>query len=305
MADETAPPRREPPAACPYCALLLDPPPERPRLCPRCRRKIIVRRVDGRHVFLTEEAVEVFEAERQRETNAHTWTTERGRWLALARGVSAPLDRVTRLASAPPSEANLLASKELYVTAADRAVKTARHEKHWDEVARIRREQAAAMYRAAGSTVPPPDDVVELHREWSAAALRSHRSFGAQVELVAAGCCATCKRDDGKAFRIDAELKTPRLPHSGCPRGICQCDWWPVPDRTTRPKRVRRRSTPKPGPAAAPGSDIAPGAIPSTAAGSAPEHAEPEPGQVVEPVPASAAEPVPGPVPAVESEPAS
>ena len=285
--------------ACPYCAVLLDPAPERGRLCPRCRRRIVVRRVDGRRVLLTEDAVDVFEAERGREANLHTWTTERGRWLALSGGVSAPLSKVTRLAAAAPTEAAVLASKDLYMTSAEHAVRAARRDKHWDEVARIRREQAAALHRASGSAVPPRDDVVALHHEWSAAALRSHLGFGAQVELVSSGCCAVCRRDDGKTFRIAAELRTPRLPHQGCPKGLCQCDWWPVPDRKVRPKRARRAASPQP--TATPASPADTAAAVDTAAGAEPApEAEPEPAALV-----PAPEPTAGALPAVEHDPAS
>jgi hypothetical protein len=252
--SRTAPPapQHDTAAACPYCAVLIDPAPERGRLCPRCRRRIVVRRVGGRRVLLTEEAVDVFEAERERDANTHLWTTERSRWLGLAKGVSAPANRVARLASSLPSEAVVSASKELYISAADRAVKTARREKHWDEVARIRRDEAAAMHRASGSAVPPPDEVVALHREWSSAALRSHVAFGSQVELVSGGCCPVCRRDDGHAFKITAELKTQRLPHAGCPKGLCLCDWWPMPDPKTRTRHVRKRAAPRATSAAAP-----------------------------------------------------
>lgn len=236
--------RRGVPAACPYCGALLDPAPERGRLCPRCRRRIVVRRIDGRRVLLTEEALDVFDAERDRETNERTWTRERRRWLALAKGVSATVNRVNRLGEAPPSEAVVVASKTLYLAAAERAVRTARRDKRWREVARIRREQAAAMHCASGSVIPPPDEVVTLHREWSVAALRSLVAFGGHVELVAAGCCAICKRDNGRAFSIAAELRAERLPHLGCPKGLCACDWWPLPDMTPRGQRVRRRASP-------------------------------------------------------------
>jgi hypothetical protein len=222
----------------------------------------VVRRVGTRRVLLTEEALDVFEAEREREANTHLWTTERGRWLALAKGVSAPANRVARLVTALPTEVVVSASKELYMSAADRAVKAARREKHWDEVARIRREQAAALHRASGSEVPPSDEVVALHREWSSAALRSHVAFGAQVELVSGGCCAICRRDDDQAFRITAELKAQRLPHTGCPRGLCLCDWWPLPDRKTRTRHARRRAAPRPStpiaPIGEPASETAP-----------------------------------------------
>jgi hypothetical protein len=244
-------------AACPYCAALLDPAPERGRLCPRCRRPIVVRRVGGRRVLLTQEALEVFEAERDRESNESAWNSERSRWLGLAKGVSAPVNRVARLSTVPPSETAVVASQNLYLAAAERAVRTARRDKRWDEVARIRRTQAAALYRASGSAIPPPDEIVTLHRAWSAAALRSLVGFGAQVELVATGCCAICGRDNGRAFRIAAELRTQRLPHVGCPKGLCACDWWPLPETKARRPGVRRQASPRAGAAPAPVADAA------------------------------------------------
>ena len=238
---------RQAAAACPYCATLLDPAPERGRLCPRCRRRIVVRRVGGRIVLLTEQALDVFEGERDRESREAAWTGERRRWLALAKGVSAPANRVTRLAAAQPSEAIVSASKSLYLTAAERAVRTARRDKRWVEVARVRHDQAAALYRAEGSPIPPPDEIVALHREWSMAALRADARFGVQVELVAGGCCPTCGHDNGRAFRISAELKEQRLPHPGCPKGLCLCDWYPLPGEAPRARRARRRAAKEPG----------------------------------------------------------
>jgi hypothetical protein len=233
-------------AACPYCATLLDPAPERGRLCPRCRRRIVVRKVGGRLVLLTEQALDVFEGERDREAKEAAWTTERRRWLTLAKGVSAPANRIVRLAAAQPTETNVSASKSLYLTAAERAVRTARRDKRWVEVARIRRDQAAALYRAEGSPVPPPDEIVALHRQWSEAALRAHARFGVQVELVAGGCCATCGLDNGRVFRISAELREQRLPHAGCPKGLCLCDWYPLPGEAPRARRTRRRAAKEP-----------------------------------------------------------
>jgi hypothetical protein len=247
--------RRDAAAACPYCGALLDPAPERGRLCPRCRRQIVVRRVDGRLVLLTQEALDVFETERDRDTKERTWTGERGSWLALAKGVSAPANRIARLVALPPSEAVVVASRDLYLTAAERAVRAARRDKHWKEVARIRRQQAAALYRASGSAIPPPDEIVALHRAWSAAALRSLVGVGRQVELVAAGCCAICERDNGRAFRIAAELRAQRLPHADCPKGLCPCDWWPLPDAKAPEPRVRRRVSPRVDTASAPVTD--------------------------------------------------
>lgn len=236
-------------AMCPYCALLLDPPPERGRLCPRCRRPIVVRRVNGRRVLLTKEALDVFESERDRETNERLWTSERRRWLTLARSVAAPEKKVARLEAATPSAAAVESARELYLASLDKAVRAARRTKRWSELARIRRDQAAALYRASGSPLPPPDEIVALHREWSTAALRAAAAVGMDAELVSGACCSVCGKDDGRAFRITAEIRDPRLPHAGCPKGLCACDWFPLPDART-PGRRKKRSSPRPAAAA-------------------------------------------------------
>lgn len=235
---------------CPSCAVLLDPPPARNRLCPRCRQPIVVRRVEGRLVLLTESAVRIFEAERQREIDEHTWTAARSRWLGLARNVKASPARRAKLAAAPISADVARLSRTLYLSTAERAVKAARHAKRWGDVGRIRREQAAALYEEAGSPVPPPDEIADLHREGMTAVLHSLLLLAKDVELVSNGCCPICRADDGKTFRIASEIRTPRLPHDGCPRGLCGCDWWPA---VVEPRRRRRRAPATAPPSPAPG----------------------------------------------------
>jgi hypothetical protein len=130
------------------------------------------------------------------------------------------------------------AARDLYLAAADAAVRAARSDKRLIDVSRIRRAQAAALFAAAGSPVPPPEDIAALHREAMLSLLRSLASQGTGAELVSAGCCAACRSDDGRVFKIADELRTPRLPHAGCTKGICGCDWWiGVVER----KRRRRR----------------------------------------------------------------
>ena len=235
--------------ACPSCGAWLVPPPRSSRRCPQCREPIIVRRTEGRTVYFTEAAVAVFEAERQREADELRWTTERREWLRLARVAGAPEARRQRLDAKPPSAEVVEASKALYLGAAEAAVKDARRRKHWTDVGRLRREQAAALYAEAGHPVPPPEDIVALHREGSAAQLRAHAATGTHAELIGAGCCKACRKDDGRAFKIAEELRTPRLPHEGCPRGLCACEWWMS---VVAPPRRRRRKPAAPPPSAPP-----------------------------------------------------
>ena len=242
-------------ATCPSCGYPLDPPPTRDRRCPSCRQPILVRRTEGRLVFLTEEAVVVFDRERGRIADEMRWTAERDEWLALASGVDAPPARVAHLAEAELTSEVVDAARELYVTAADRAVRTARGAKDWNDVSRIRRQQAAAFFHASGNPVPPPDEIAGLHREAMLAVLRAFAVAYKDVELVGAGCCKPCRVGDGKAFKIADELRVPRLPHDGCPKGLCACEWWlamPGPK-----SRRRRKATPAspPGPATEPPTD--------------------------------------------------
>jgi hypothetical protein len=212
--------------ACPSCGAIIDPPPSRRRLCPSCRQPIIVRQIDGRPAFLTEAAVAVFEAERQREARERAWAASVRRWLELGETVGLSEARRLRLVQAPPSEAAVEAARRAYQAAADQAVIAARRQQRWADVARIRRAEAAAIHAALGSPVPPPDDVAGLQREGMAAVLRDLSLHATEAELVGATCCKICRADDGRVFRIATELREPRLPHAGCAKGICACDWW-------------------------------------------------------------------------------
>jgi len=238
--------------ACPYCGVILDPPPTSSRLCPRCRRRIVVRHADGRAIYLTEAAVEVFEAERQREIDEQTWARERRRWLQLASLVAVPADRRQRVATATLSAATVQAARTLYLAAAERAVREARQEKRWEDVARIRGRQAAALFEEAGHRPPVPDEILELYREGINATLRGLAVHARDVELVGASCCAACRADNERIFKIADELRSPRLPHPACPRGLCACDWWPTVREAPRKGRRRRPASrpaePDPGP---------------------------------------------------------
>jgi hypothetical protein len=225
--------------ACPNCGIVLDPPPKSSRLCPRCRHRIVVRRVEGRTIYLTEAAVEVFEAERQRGAMEQTWTRQRRDWLTLGRQVGAPADRRQRIEEAPLSAAAVQAARSLYMTNVERLVRAARRDKHWEDVARLRRRQATALYEEAGGTPPPSDEIVAMYREGMTATLRELAAVARGAELVGATCCAACRADNERTFKIVDELRTPRLPHAGCPRGLCGCDWWPAV-HVPPPKRRRR-----------------------------------------------------------------
>ena len=230
------------PPCCPYCATILRPPRAASRRCPECLHRIVVRHVDDRAVYLTESAVEIFEAERRRIASTGRWTRERQRWLKLAATVGAPAQRVARLEASRLSQDVVDASRALYLTTVDRSFSAARRERRWEDASRIRREQALALHRIAGSPSPPPAEAVALLREGATAELKGIAKLARDAELVGPACCDACRVDHGQLFRIATELRAPRLPHEGCPRGLCRCRWaLAVRDRTTVARYLRRR----------------------------------------------------------------
>ena len=103
------------------------------------------------------------------------------------------------------------------------------------------------LHRFAGGTVPPPADVVTIYREGVAAELKGIAEIARDAELVAARCCDVCRGDDKAIARISTELRTPRLPHAGCTKGLCRCRWdLATRDRQTLRRYLRRRPGPHP-----------------------------------------------------------
>ncbi len=230
-------------AHCPYCGVLLDPPPASSRKCDECQQRIIVKRIDSRAVYLAGAALPVFAAERRRLANSARLTRERNRWLDLAAAAGAPSRGVAQLRSARASDANVAAARALYVLAVERTFRMAKRDKEWDAAARLRRDEAIAIYRAEGSRRPPSAEVVRLYQDGVAAELRGIAEISRDAQLLAASCCEACRADDELVTRIAAELRQPRLPHAGCPRGLCRCHWdLAARDRTTIRRYLRRRS---------------------------------------------------------------
>ena len=201
-----------------------------------------MKHIEGRAVYLTEAAVPVFVAERRRIAASGRLTRERERWLRLAAAAGAPAQSQARLAAARLSEGVVVAARTLYLTTVDRAFRAAKRDHDWEAASRIRREKATVLYREAGSPLPPPADLVAIFREGVVAELRGIAEISREAELVSASCCDVCRADDRLISRISNELRVPRLPHDGCPRGLCRCRWDLADrDRTTMRRYLRRR----------------------------------------------------------------
>jgi hypothetical protein len=202
----------------------------------------MVKRFEGRVVYLTEAAVEVFESERRRSLNFGRWSKERAQWLKLAASVHADAGRIARLDRARLTEEIVAAARGLYMSTADRHFREAKRDDRWEDASRLKRDQAAAVYKLAGSPLPPPDEVLTLHREAVVTELRGIGKMAKEAELVGSTCCEACRADDGRTFRIATELRATRLPHDGCPKCLCPCQWdLAIRDQTMVRRYLKRK----------------------------------------------------------------
>jgi hypothetical protein len=163
----------------------------------------------------------------------------------------APVRRAERLAAALPSEDVVETARALYMTTVERSYRSAKADHRWEDASRIRREQAIALFRLAGSPVPPPDEIVELQRDGVVAGLRGIAEIAKSAEMVSAACCSICLVDAGRTCRISEELRVPGLPHRGCLKGLCRCRWDLTPrDRAALHlrRRVVAQASQRPGP---------------------------------------------------------
>jgi len=196
-------------------------------------------------VLLADDAVLIFDAQRQKEQDEVRWTAARKQWLALSSTLGADPSGRARLAAAPISAEVAADSRAMYMASAEVSVRAARSEKRWKVVSRIRRAQATNLYEEAGRPLPPPDDILALHRDALLAELRGHLTTSKVAELASSGCCAACRKDDGQSFKIADELRVLRLPHADCPKGLCGCDWWLAKAIPAKRRRRRKVATPE------------------------------------------------------------
>ena len=135
--------------------------------------------------------------------------------------------RIERITDAVATDEQVLAARDLYLRSATAAFAAARREHRFADAGAIGRAHAQALYKDLGAPDPVPDEIVAVHREAMTADLRAQRAFGRDAELVAAPCCDACNADAGLIARISDEVKVSRLPHAGCPTGLCRCRWAP------------------------------------------------------------------------------
>ena len=188
----------------------------------------MVKRLDGGVLYLTVAAATALEAGQRRIKVTARLARIRDRWLTQASAVGASPAAIERIGRVTATEEGVEAARALYLGAANRAFVAANRERRFAEAASIRRAHVQALLRERGAADPVTDEIIGMYRDAMSAELKSQREFGRDVELVGAACCEACDVDSGLVVRITEEIKATRLPHAGCPKGVCLCRWVPA-----------------------------------------------------------------------------
>ncbi len=212
-------------AACPYCGVVLDPPPSRSRKCPDCRSDIAVRtdRGTGEKLYFTSDTVARFDAERAA-------VAARNKAMRRIEGMG--------LSEADyESKANELAEKwgsrpqpsDVYWTLANEQVMQLGDPRHsGQEIAQIYWSMALVMREEGRGH---EDFQRRSHHARLTHGQATVEEFGAgwMAVVIAGGCCDVCAEMDGRTYTFEQALEEMPLPPEGCTRGWCTCMWANAP----------------------------------------------------------------------------
>jgi hypothetical protein len=219
-------PRQIAAVACPYCGVILDPPPQRNRKCPACKESIIVRtrRADGAKVLLT--AADGKEFDKQRHTEA-----VRNSALHHARNIGASDRDFERTEQELAAKWGTAASpRDAFWQLANKTVVAAIKNADWARLSTVYWEQALYMCELG-------EPHLHLQKEASKAELRRYAAefadlatgrSGLRVEVLANGCCDVCAKNHGRRYSISEALELLPIPNGACEREWCNCGWTPV-----------------------------------------------------------------------------
>jgi uncharacterized protein YkuJ len=212
-------PGAEGPVCCPYCGVVLDPPPRATKKCPVCGEKMHLKTVAG-----TDERRLMTEADIAE--NDEAWGRyhfrKRAIWASEMIGCSEEdfLRTEQRLAG---KWKTLPGPGDVFWSLANHAGVEAAAQGEWRHASNIYRNMGMWLYKERG------ESPVKLLREARIARLRDLASTnGKQARVRAFDCnddevCEACLSNRGKTWTVAEALDSPPVPHPDCANGLCRC----------------------------------------------------------------------------------
>jgi DNA-directed RNA polymerase subunit RPC12/RpoP len=200
--------------ACPNCALILDPPPERTRKCPHCGQKIVLltRLSDDAKLYLNEADARAFDSGPHREAYRNK---------AIRAASSIGVDEK----AFEHNEKELLAKSPGWGPS---AVFWALAEEKAKEQLRAGDLHGLSMtcFQQALWAYDEGRPYAHLRARADRYLAEHYASQGfQQLRVDAKDCCSSCAQFDGRTYPIEEAVKEWPVPAEECTRGWCSCTW--------------------------------------------------------------------------------
>ncbi len=208
-------------STCPYCSVILEPPPKRSRTCPNCGQRIVVRteRGSGRKQFLTEQEGNRLDAERKAKA-ARNKALQRLEWLGVTDQDFHVRERqLIEQWGAEPRPG------DVFWSLANEQIALLGSERRWHELSMLYREMGLHLLDDGS----PHHRLQRLAHEAELKHLLAGSQWGLEgrrrAVILANACCNVCERLDGQVFTFDEAVDAMPLPSEDCQRDWCNCSW--------------------------------------------------------------------------------
>ncbi len=203
-------------AACPYCGVILDPPPQRNRKCPSCGEKIIVRtrRSDGAKLCLTEDDAKVFDAERKAEAF-------RNKAIRAAAGIGMDERDFERTEKELLAKSSGYSPGDVFWSLAGKQALNQMQSGDWHGLSMTYFQQALWLHDEGRP-------YAHLKVEAEKALAQSYVGRCQELEVLTNECCPNCDQFNGRKYPIQQAVNEWPVPVEDCTNGWCTCTWLPV-----------------------------------------------------------------------------
>ena len=211
------------PAACPYCGVILDPPPGRSRKCPACK-EAIVRRKDwrgaGTILYLSQDEARAFDQK-------YEVAAERAESVRRSLNIGATESDFVETERKLAAKWGVAQPGDVFWDIAVSKLQTAMRLADWQRMGFIYFSQALFLYDSGKPHM-------RLLQEAAKCELRSLEESGlSQASILAIeppGGCAICWAAHDRRFTISDALTKMPVPNPRCTNGWCRCTWLAVLD---------------------------------------------------------------------------
>ena len=193
--------------ACPYCSVVLDPPPQRTRRCPACRESITVRTRSRRKLYFTEEGAQAYDQARVAEI-------ARNKAIRAAGMLGVDRDAFERVEQ---EMEGWLPGDVFWAIAGRRAAECARSGDY--------RGLGLAYFQQALWLKDEGRSWWGLKSEAEKAFARAYAAEGYERLVLRTGCCEACDRYEGREYSAREAAECWPIPEGTCTADWCVCGW--------------------------------------------------------------------------------